>query len=322
VRAAHRRPVPLVCVLLTLSACASSARGTQLRSARTDATTSTIAVAADDTTTTPTVTGTLPPTVAPVSTAPSTTATTALPATAAPTTVARVTHAPTAAPATSGTTNAATAGIKKTYSIGTSVQGRPITVVERGTPGGKVVMVVGVIHGDEDAGVAIVDQLASSPVPAGIHLYLVRSMNPDGQAAQTRTNAHQVDLNRNFPLQWAPLGQPGDWQYAGTGPASEPETQAMVAFIAKIKPKLAVWYHQDLNRIAPRTGSDGEVIKKYASLTGMPIKDVTGGTYTGTATPWEQSSVPGSLAFIVELGPTLSGRQAATHAGAVEAIAT
>ena len=53
-------------------------------------------------------------------------------------------------------------------------------------------------------------------------------MNPDGQAAQRRTNANLVDLNRNFPYHWAPLGVPGDSEYGGTGPASEPETQAIV----------------------------------------------------------------------------------------------
>ena len=70
-------------------------------------------------------------------------------------------------------------------------------------------------------------------MPDGVDLWLVPSMNPDGQAHQVRTNAHQVDLNRNFPQNWAPLGQPGDSQYAGTGPASEPETAAVVALVER-----------------------------------------------------------------------------------------
>ena len=112
--------------------------------------------------------------------------------------------------------------------------------------------------------VAIVDRLETLPVPDGVELWLVESMNPDGQAAGRRTNDNLVDLNRNFPRRWAPLGQPGDWQYAGPSVASEPETQAMVAFITSIQPDLAVWYHQDLNRIAPGRGRAGEVRRRYA----------------------------------------------------------
>jgi murein peptide amidase A len=212
--------------------------------------------------------------------------------------------------------------VEHSYDIGRSVEGRPITVVERGTPGGKVVLVVGVIHGNETAGVEIVRDLAAAPVPEGIHLYLVESMNPDGQAHGTRTNANQVDLNRNFPLRWAPLGEPGDWEYGGIGPASEPETQAMVTLTMEIQPELAVWYHQDLNRLSPATGEKGRMVERYADLTGLPIMPVTGGTYTGTASPWQESVVPGSAAFIVELGETLSDDQTATHAAALLDIAT
>jgi protein MpaA len=205
--------------------------------------------------------------------------------------------------------------------LGHSVEGRPITAIERGTKGGTKVVVIGVIHGDEDAGAAIVDRLAEVDVPAGIDLWLVPSMNPDGQADGTRTNAHQVDLNRNFPLGWAKLGQPGDWQYAGTGPASEPETKAIVAFLEAVEPSLVIWYHQDLNRIAPAAGRAGKIRRRYAELTGLPIEPVTGGTYTGVAAGWARSTLPSAVAFIVELGPTLTAPQADTHAQAVLAVA-
>jgi protein MpaA len=182
--------------------------------------------------------------------------------------------------------------------------------------------VIGVIHGDEDAGVAIVDRLMTLPVPPGIDLWLVESSNPDGQAHGTRQNANQVDLNRNYPHRWAPLGQPGEWQYGGPGPASEPETAAMVAFIERIRPALGVWYHQDLFRIAPANGRAGEIRRRYAELTGLPIVPITGGTYTGTAASWEREAIPEGVAFIVELGPTLSPTEAEAHARAVLAIAT
>jgi len=205
--------------------------------------------------------------------------------------------------------------------IGRSVQGRPIEAIERGSPGGTVVLVIGVIHGDEPAGGAVTDTLERRTLPQGIDLWLVPSMNPDGQAAHRRTNADLVDLNRNFPRRWAPLDRPGEPEYAGPSAASEPETKAVVALISLVRPSLVVWYHQDLNRIAPAVGRAGAVRRAYAALTGLPVLPVTGGTYTGTASSWAQAEVRGSVSFIVELGPTLSAEEADRHAAAVLAVA-
>jgi protein MpaA len=205
--------------------------------------------------------------------------------------------------------------------LGRSAGGLPIDAVRRGTPGGRVVLVIGVIHGDEPAGTAIVDRLAQLDVAAGVDLWTVRAMNPDGLAANDRHNANQVDLNRNFPYEWGPIGQPGDGQYAGTGPASEPETQALVAFISEIRPDLVIWYHQDLYRINPGTGRNGAIRARYAELTGLPLVDITGGTYAGVAATWARHELDPGVAFIVELGPTLSADEADLHARAVLAIA-
>jgi len=207
--------------------------------------------------------------------------------------------------------------------IGRSVLGAPIIAERLGAPGGRRVLVTGVIHGDEDAGVAIVDELRRLGAPDGVELWLVGSMNPDGQAASARHNANQVDLNRNFPYKWQPLGEPGDGQYAGPAPASEPETQAMVNFIAQLRPDIAIWYHQDLNVISPGDGRDGRIRARYAELTGLPMGGISGGTYTGIAATWARHELADddSVAFIVELGPTLSAEEATTHAEAVRTIA-
>ena len=204
--------------------------------------------------------------------------------------------------------------------IGRSVDGRPILAVERGTRGGTPVLVIGVIHGDEQAGVAILERLATLPVPPGVDLWLVESMNPDGQVVPQRGNADGVDLNRNFPDGWGPIGTPGDGQYAGTGPASEPETQAIVALVDLIGPELTLFYHQDLNRLSPSNGFEGELKERYSALTGLPIERITGGTYTGVAATWIRKQT-GNPSFIVELGPSLTPEQADTHAAAVADIA-
>ncbi len=201
------------------------------------------------------------------------------------------------------------------------MRGRSIRAVERGTAGATPVLVIGVIHGDEEAGETIVERLSAAPVPAGIDLWLVTSMNPDGQAVPQRGNARGVDLNRNFPQGWGPIGEPGDGQYAGTGPASEPETQAIVGLVDRLQPKLTIFYHQDLKRLSPGSGLEGRLKERYAALTGLPIERITGGTYTGVAATWIRRTT-GHPAFIVELGPTLSPEQADAHAAAVLDIAT
>jgi protein MpaA len=205
--------------------------------------------------------------------------------------------------------------------IGKSVEGRDIEAYNRGTKGGTVVLVIGVIHGDEDAGLDIVDVLFSAEIPTGVDLWLVPSMNPDGVANDTRKNANGVDLNRNFPFRWGKIGKPDYWQHAGASRASEPETKAMVKFIREIKPDLGIWYHQDLNIISPGTGIDGKLRTRYSQLSGIPLKRITGGIYTGVAATWQRSTLANSYAFVVELGPTLSSAQAAINAKAIFDVA-
>ena len=207
--------------------------------------------------------------------------------------------------------------------LGSSVGGRAIIAEKYGTPGGRRVLVIGVIHGDEDDGVAIVDELRAEPVPDGVELWIVESMNPDGQTKQVRTNDNGVDLNRNFPYRWGPIGVPGDSQYAGSGPASEPETQAMTNFMTQLRPDITIWYHQDLFVVNPSEGREGRVRQRYAELTGLPMGQITGGTYTGIAATWARNEFrpDDGVAFIVELGPTLSPIEAITHADAVRTIA-
>lgn len=212
--------------------------------------------------------------------------------------------------------------------IGTSVDGQSIVAERFGTVGGRRVLVIGVIHGNEDAGVAIVSELRSRPIPDGIELWLVESMNPDGQRDQRRQNSNGVDLNRNFPHEWGPIGVLGDSQYAGPSAASEPETQTMVAFISALRPDIAIWYHQDANLVIPSTGRDGRIRARYAELTNLPIADCCdgGGIYTGIAATWARVELKrdsDAVPFIVELpGGDLDATQIDQHATAVLAVAT
>ena len=261
-------------------------------------------------------------------------ATTTSSSTSTSTTTSTSSSTTTSTSSTTTTTSTSTVAVQATVGLldlsadrielGVSAGGRPIVAEQSGTPGGRRVLVIGVIHGDEDAGMAIVDELRAEPVPDGVELWIVESMNPDGQTNQVRSNDNGVDLNRNFPYKWGPIGVPGDSQFAGTGPASEPETQAMVNFMTQLQPDITIWYHQDLFVVNPSQGRDGRIRERYAELTGLPMGEITGGTYTGIAATWARNEFrpDDGVAFIVELGPTLSPIEAITHADAVRTIAT
>jgi protein MpaA len=207
----------------------------------------------------------------------------------------------------------------KTIVIGYSVRGRPIRAYERGDRSVPPTVVVGVIHGSEPAGLKVVARLRSMPLPAGVHLWLVPTVNPDGLAAGTRQNAHGVDLNRNWPAGWVPNGRPWDGYYSGPRPLSEPENRAMRAFLLRVRPALTIWYHQPLDLVY---GSDPHValLKRYARLTGLPYRRLP--APPGAATRWERPRFPSSPAFVVEFpaGP-LPAATARRHAAAVSALA-
>ena len=196
--------------------------------------------------------------------------------------------------------------------IGHSVQGRAIVAYERGDRSAPPTLVVGVIHGSEPAGLALIMQLRRMPLPPHVHLWLVPTANPDGLAAGKRQNAHGVDLNRNWP---AGCSHTGD---SGPRPLSEPESKALRGFILRIKPKLTIWYHQPLAEVY---GSDPHVavLKRYARLSGLPYRKLT--APRGAATRWQRRQFPGSPAFVVEFpaGP-ISTANARRNAKAVLAL--
>jgi murein peptide amidase A len=209
----------------------------------------------------------------------------------------------------------AAAAAPQSVVIGHSVKGRAIVAYERGDPSAPATLVIGVIHGSEPAGLAVISRLRRMPLPPLVHLWLVPTVNPDGLAAGTRQNARGVDLNRNWPVAWARNGRPWDGSYSGPQPLSEPENRAMRAFILRIRPKLTIWYHQPLDEVY---GSDPHVavLKRYARLTGLPYRKLV--APHGAATRWQRQRFPHAPAFVVEFpAGRISAATAARHARGV-----
>ncbi len=201
--------------------------------------------------------------------------------------------------------------------VGRSVQGRAIVAQVLGPASAtRRVLLVGCIHGNECAGRAILSALAREPVAAGVQLWLVPSMNPDGAAAGTRQNAHGVDLNRNFPYRWHAGG--GPVYYAGPHPLSEPETRAAVRLIARIEPAVTVWYHQHED-LVDMAGGDRGVARRYAELSGLRATCLP--FLPGTATSWSNHNFPGTTSFVVELpAGAVAPRALARHLHALRAL--
>jgi predicted deacylase len=164
---------------------------------------------------------------------------------------------------------------------GTTVEGRSILAVRVAAPGRTPdvqrpqALVLGNIHGNEvigsELGLDIVRELcAAEAEPAAQALLdladvtVVAAINLDARARTVatlchgrwarapRTNAHGVDLNRNFPFPqgardvWHPLaGSRFPWMpwYRGTGAFSEPESQAVRTLAEALRPAAAVNLH-------------------------------------------------------------------------------
>jgi murein peptide amidase A len=184
--------------------------------------------------------------------------------------------------------------------IGRSVKGRAIVATRYGDASSdRVALVVGVIHGDEQAGLRIADILRR--IGSGIEgaqLWVIRTVNPDGMRADTRKNAHAVDLNRNFPYRWRGGIPTSSGYYPGPRPASEPETRAVMDFIERIQPDVSIWYHQPWGAVLACHGRP-QLAAHYAKLVGMRTS-CRGKGLRGTAISWEMHTLPGSTAFVVE----------------------
>lgn len=149
--------------------------------------------------------------------------------------------------------------------IGTSHQGRNIVAYYRGAKEPKrVLLILGQMHGDEPAGRRTAQHAVKYAKPkAGTGLWVITTMNPDGAARRTRTNARGVDLNRNWPTSGWIRGTKGSRTYGGAKKASERETRAMMRFLKRYRPRYIVSLHQPLHGVG-RSGKNVAFEKRLA----------------------------------------------------------
>jgi protein MpaA len=204
--------------------------------------------------------------------------------------------------------------------VGYSSQGRAIRVHRLGDQASPdKVLVVGCIHGNEDAGVAITRRLVRTTPPLGFDLWVINVVNPDGRLLGVRQNGRGVDLNRNFGSEWIPMGSRWDPQYSGPFPWSEPETRTVRRLVKRIQPKITIWYHQP-QTLVRAWGQSVPAARKYARYSRMAFSRIR--WPHGTAPNWQNHRFPGTSSFVVELAPgSLPERRVARHAYAVLKLA-
>ena len=209
-------------------------------------------------------------------------------------------------------------GCLRTVTLGLSVQRRAITACERGAPGGVALVVIGTIHGDETLGLGVVGDLLTAPVQAGVDLWLIRTVNPDGLAHHTRANAHGVDENRNWPGSWA-ASTPGSPSYSGRHPFSEPETAALARFLTTIKPRTVVIFHSPLDAVDFSEGADPAVTRYLAQASGFAARSL--GARPGSLTGWFNSQAWHGTAITFEFAGTTTSAQVARVSRALLSLA-
>jgi protein MpaA len=181
-----------------------------------------------------------------------------------------------------------------TVLLGRSSQFRPIHAVEVGSRSGKRVLIVGSIHGNETGGIPIARALERVS-PHDLDLWIIPDLNPDGVAADTRGNAHGVDLNRNFPYRWRRLN--GVYE-SGPHPLSEREARIAYKLILRLHPRLTIWFHQHLDLVWA-SGGDRRVEKVFARVSGLPYRPLP--ALAGSAIDWQNHALRGTTAFAAEL---------------------
>lgn len=186
------------------------------------------------------------------------------------------------------------------YLVGESAEGRVITARRFGT-GERMLLFVGGIHAGTEANtVQLVEELmqhfSAQPddVLPGFSLLFIPNANPDGLNANTRMNANAVDLNRNWGCNWSPEAR---WRNqavsAGKHAFSEPETQALSAFITYQAPEVVLFYHSAAGGVFA-----GNCERHVSDAMAAVLGEATGYSYgssfsaypvTGTAAAWVDS---------------------------------
>ena len=152
-----------------------------------------------------------------------------------------------------------------------------------GNENSKPILVIGVFHGEEPQGKFLIDEYLKTH---SSNLLFIPCLNPDGMQFGKRTNANDVDLNRNYPTENWQLTEKNEF-FGGESPASEIETKFMVEVLEEYKPELILALHAPF-KIVNYDGPAKEIAEKISKIINYPVEASIGyptpgsfGTYCG-----------------------------------------
>jgi protein MpaA len=172
-------------------------------------------------------------------------------------------------------------------------------------------------HGEE-ADTALLARRLLERVPGDESRWaIVPVLNPDGLLNGTRQNAAGVDLNRNFPAStWRsepsrtyPPGIARDLRTSpnrtnisspGTHAGSEPETQAQMALVERLRPGLVVDLHSPLELILVRGEAPRGVTERLAGAAGLPVERDLDSPCPGAFDDWLTEQRVPALVYEIE----------------------
>lgn len=246
--------------------------------------------------------------------------------------------------------------------IGKSLKGRPIYAARVSTPENNKlkpnILFNSMHHAREvmspevtmDLLVYLVRNFANPDTPwvqawlENLNIWIVPQVNPDGNAivwshdnwwrknaAGNEDSTWGVDINRNYPYRWGQCagssGSKGSQTYRGPKAASEPETNALMNLVARLKPVIDISYHSYSELVIAPYGcqshysAEKDVVDSVGKgIAGKLVKDSGTGSYT-YGTGWEiLYPVDGDdiswmyqehnvLAYVVEVNSTRQGFQ-------------
>ncbi len=178
--------------------------------------------------------------------------------------------------------------VKKTI-LGKSTQGREI-LLQQLSQGPKNLLLIGGVHGDEPEGFFLVEKFLATPdLHQGFEglasLYVLPRLNPDGCAANERTNGNGVDLNRNMPTKdWSPVAAKPRYN-PGPAAGSEVESQILMKLIEEIKPILIISAHS-WEPMINYNGPSKRIAEHMSKFCGLRIADDIGYPTPGSLGTW------------------------------------
>jgi murein peptide amidase A len=154
-------------------------------------------------------------------------------------------------------------------------------------------LVLGAFHGDEPESAELCFRLLhdmhhDAEFLKCIRVGVVPIVNPDGLLLNTRKNANQVDINRNFETQNWEASEVDEHYHGGGFPFSEPETRIVARLIQQTNPRVILTYHTPYRLInyddsSPQTQ---EMANVYGQSCNYPVEASIGYPTPGSFGNW------------------------------------